>query len=373
MSKVSQSYYNIYQQEAIQALKHLTEKYSDEKLIDSLFSTGQKGEVENEIYLILNELKKNVSIEDLSSFLFHIINGETYETILFSPSLIENNKEEEYNKNIMINNNDKEAVNNEEKDNIFNTLNWAKDNNNIFRIKLNYESSDKDENEAIPNKDNNNDINEKHHIISLNILGKKSIDYQNRKMINKPIIKLGRNKNLDILDYNYNNDNNNIPHLLEFITVNHKPLIEKYNKLLHKLINSHNLNINEFINFTTINKRINNLLKKKSCKKLRLDINGLSIVGKHYHKDKKGKVFFYKPISCKRGKKVKFICSEGEKCGALGYYNLLTKKFEIVKEHKLEFEKHKICKVKDRVFINKLNRNDKVSDIQEYILLAKCE
>ena len=344
-----------------------------------MFSTGQKGEVENEIYLILNELKKNVSIEDLSSFLFHIINGETYETILFSPpikqsTLIEKNKDEEYNNNIIINNKEKETINNEENNNIFNTLNWDKSNSNIIRIKLNYESSDKDEIESKPNKTNEKSLNEKHHIISLNIIGKsKAIDYQNRKMINKPIIKFGRNKNLDILNYNNDNNNINMPNLLEFITVNHKPLIEKYNKLLHKLVNTHNLNVNEFINFNTINKKINILLNKKSCKKLREDLNGLSLVGKHYHKTKKGKVFFYKPICFKRGKKVKFICSEGKKCGSLGYYNLLTKKFEIVKEHKLEFEKHKICKVKDRFFINKLNRNDKAYDIQEYILLAKCE
>ena len=375
MNKVNQTFYNIHQQKAIQILKNLTKKYSDEKLINLLFSKSPNEEEEKEIYLIFDELKKNVSIEDLSSFLFHIINGETYDTIIFSSEIAEKKVDEALNKRDNLNgdtskiygprvNNDIQTenseTNNEENNKNLYNINKNKNSGNIIRIKLNCESSEKDDNDTISNIENDNLQKGKKNVFGNKISNSKNFDSQNRKMLNKPIKKFGCNDNLDIL--NHENNTNNI---LEFITVNHKPQIEKYNKLLRKLINTNNLNVNELFSFTT--------LRKKSCKKIREDINGLSIIGKHYLKNNKGKVFFYKPICFKRMNKVKFICSEGEKCGSFGYFNLLTKKFVVKKEHKLEFENHKIYKVKDRFFVNKLSQNKEISDIQEYILLAKFE
>lgn len=388
MNKANTYHFNIYQQKAIQTLKHLSNKYSEEILIDSLFSKSQEENSEKDVYCILDDLKKNVSIEDLTSFLYNIMNGEKYETILFSSEIQtpllttgnfeenEKNDEDMYTKKkndgkygydyYMNNNYIKENIDtNNEK--INNNKQKNKNGKNIIRIKLNGEYSEKDDNETISNRENDELSKEKKYTLN-KYKGTKTND-TSKTMLNKPIIKFNTNEKLDIFSYK-----NNISNLLEFITVTHKSNIEIYNNLIQKLIKTHNLNINEVIQFTKIRNGIKTLIKKKSNNRLRNDIlNGIGIVGKHYNKNSKGEIYFYKPKCFRGGKKIKFVCSEGSKCGSFGYYNIMTKKFIIKKEHKLDFESHKIYKVKDRYFIKRFKERSYISDIQEYILLSKYE
>ena len=210
MNKVNQTFYNIHQQKAIQILKNLTKKYSDEKLINLLFSKSPNEEEEKEIYLIFDELKKNVSIEDLSSFLFHIINGETYDTIIFSSEIAEKKVDEALSKRDNLNgdtskiygprvNNDIQTenseTNNEENNKNLYNINKNKNSGNIIRIKLNCESSEKDDNDTISNIENDNLQKGKKNVFSNKISKRKNIDSQNRKMLNKPYKKFGCNAN----------------------------------------------------------------------------------------------------------------------------------------------------------------------------------
>ena len=328
MNKYNHSSYNIYQQKAIQTLRLLSQKYSEEILIQSLFSKSSDLDKEKDINKKLSELKKNVSLEDLSSFLFHIINGETYDTIIFSselPSPLRVNQD--------LNETEENEKNDEESE--------RTNKKNIIRIKLN------DDNESINQKKNNNNS----HNINLSSNSKskknelfnikKSIYETNNILLNKPIMKLSRKNNFEIThiknknrnhtdkkDSKLNKLNKNPSNLIEYTSISHKNQILLYHQLLKKLSWTHNLSYAEFSKFYSIRKKLNRLLKRKSSKSIRKNIYGLGIIGKHYIKNKKGEIYCYKPRSIQKGKIIEFICSEGDKCGSLGYYNILSKKFK---------------------------------------------
>ena len=355
MNKVDQSY-NIYQQKAIQTLKILYQKYPYEILIQSLFSKTYEGDIEKDIYKKLNELKKYVSLEDLSSFLYNIINGETYDTIIFSSELPSP---------LRVNQDLNETEENEKIDEESEKTNKK----NIIRIKLG------EENETLYEKKSNNK-NKRTEIFNT----KKNVIISNDILLNKPITKLQKSNNLEITRINneqkeirQKNNNKILSNSLEFTSISHKNQIKSYNNLLKKLSNTQNLTYTEFTKFYRIRKKLNKLMRKKSCKKIRENIYGLGIIGKHYTKNKKGEIFCYKPKCIKKGKIIEFICSEGDKCGSFGYYNILTKKFMIKAGHKMDFIKHKINIVKDRYFVKKLMKNEKLFDIQEYIKFTNYE
>ena len=368
MNKYTHSSYNIYQQKAIQTLRLLSQKYSEEILIQSLFSKSSDLDKEKDINKKLSELKKNVSLEDLSSFLFHIINGETYDTIIFSselPSPLRVNQD--------LNETEENEKNDEESE--------RTNKKNIIRIKLN------DDSESIYQKKNNNsngnNINlsnnsksKKNELFNI----KKSVYETNNIILNKPIIKISRTNNFEIThtknkirnhtdkrESKLNKTNKISSNLIEFTSISHKNQIILYHQLLKKLSWTHNLSYSEFSKFYSIRKKLNRLLKRKSSKRIRKNIYGLGIIGKHYIKNKKGEIYCYKPKSIQKGKIIEFICSEGDKCGSFGYYNILSKKFVVKTEHKIDFCQHKINKVKDRFFVRKLMKNNNLFDIQEYI------
>jgi len=347
--------YNIYQQKAIQTLKTLSQKYSDEMLIQSLFSKSCEGEIEKEIYIKLNELKKTVSLEDLSSFLYHIINGETYDTIIFSSELPSPLRNQDLN----------ETEENEKMDEETERSNKK----NVIRIKLREESEGRYE-KRYSNRSRKNDL----------FHSKKHIEYNNI-LFNKPIINLQKANNLEISriipdkkENKQNNINKPLSSSVEFTSVCHKNQIRLYNILLKKLSYTHNLTFSEFTKFCMLRRKLNKLLRKKSCKRIREKIiNGLGIIGKHFTKNKKGEIYCYKPKCVKRGKVIEYVCAEGDKCGSFGYYNLSTKKFTVKGGHKLPFNKHKINFIKDRYFVRKLIKNEKLSDVQEYIKFNSYE